>query len=404
MGFSDLIFLTLKLVFYTVIALVVIGLIPGLPPNVDLPVVKFEQSRKLEGPLAKNGKLDKAELILEKEVHGVESIAADGDTIYFATTPGIVYKYDGKLQEIARTGEPCGPLDRWRCGFPLGIRLTKDGNLFMADGFKGILKINVKTGKVDTIIKGGQLIDGQPVNFADDLDIGPNDTLYWSDAAVNPPEEIFTEFLSMVSSGRVLKTDLKSGKTEVLIKNIAFANGVQLSPNMDFLLVCESGKHQSVLRYYLEGPNKGKQDVFVDRLPGIPDNLRANGKGGYYISLILPSDPMREMLGGYPFVRRILLRVHHALVRSVRFLEQYLPNNYYLGKVYSALIDLAYLLNDYRGTAMIVETDGNGNIVGSLQAESSDIQLITQATPGDKYLYMGSVKGAGIYRLKKNDL
>lgn len=41
-------------------------------------------------------------------------------------------------------------------------------------------------------------------------------------------------------------------------------------------------------RYYLKGETKGKSDIFIDRLPGLPDNVRPNGKGGFYIVLISP--------------------------------------------------------------------------------------------------------------------
>lgn len=41
-------------------------------------------------------------------------------------------------------------------------------------------------------------------------------------------------------------------------------------------------------RYYLRGDKKGTTEVFNDGLPGSPDNIRSNGKGGFYISLIAP--------------------------------------------------------------------------------------------------------------------
>lgn len=38
-------------------------------------------------------------------------------------------------------------------------------------------------------------------------------------------------------------------------------------------------------RYYLEGEKKGSIDVFVDGLPGYPDNLRYDGEGHYWLAI-----------------------------------------------------------------------------------------------------------------------
>lgn len=38
-------------------------------------------------------------------------------------------------------------------------------------------------------------------------------------------------------------------------------------------------------RYYLKGEKKGESDTFVDGLPGYPDNIRSNGRGGFFVVL-----------------------------------------------------------------------------------------------------------------------
>ena len=48
----------------------------------------------------------------------------------------------------------------------------------------------------------------------------------------------------------------------------------------------------SMFRYYLKGSKAGTHDVFVDGLPGMPDNLRPNGKGGFYITLFAPPNQL----------------------------------------------------------------------------------------------------------------
>ena len=62
-------------------------------------------------------------------------------------------------------------------------------------------------------------------------------------------------------------------------------------------------------RHYLKGAKKGRTDVFVDGLPGSPDNIKADGKGNFYVSLVLPKDGTPAFvhnIGKYPLVRKFL--------------------------------------------------------------------------------------------------
>lgn len=57
------------------------------------------------------------------------------------------------------------------------------------------------------------------------------------------------------------------------------------------LLKNMENKRSQFCRHYLRGDKKGTTDVFVDRLPGLPDNIRPNGKGGFYIVMSAPRIP-----------------------------------------------------------------------------------------------------------------
>lgn len=41
-------------------------------------------------------------------------------------------------------------------------------------------------------------------------------------------------------------------------------------------------------RYFLKGKNQGQKEIFVDNLPGLPDNIRPSNRGGYYIVMASP--------------------------------------------------------------------------------------------------------------------
>ena len=53
--------------------------------------------------------------------------------------------------------------------------------------------------------------------------------------------------------------------------------------------------------------------MFVDRLPGKPDNIRARKEGGYYISLVAVDNKEKvdtvSILARLPLVRKLILRL-----------------------------------------------------------------------------------------------
>lgn len=70
----------------------------------------------------------------------------------------------------------------------------------------------------------------------------------------------------------------------------------------------------------MKGPKKGSFDIFVDGLPGSPDNIKADKAGNFYVSLVLARDEQQTPsfilnIGKYPLVRKFLAR-SMALVKS----------------------------------------------------------------------------------------
>lgn len=82
-------------------------------------------------------------------------------------------------------------------------------------------------------------IDGKLIKFADDLDIDKDGVVYFSDASTNVDPTLMVLELLGQPSGRLIQFDPKSGISEVLIDNLHFANGVQLSIDEDFVMVAE---------------------------------------------------------------------------------------------------------------------------------------------------------------------
>ena len=92
---------------------------------------------------------------------------------------------------------------------------------------------------------------------------------------------------------RLLEYDVEKRTTISLLEGLAFANGVALSENEDFVLVCESTKYR-VTRLWLDGRTP-QVETFIGGLPGYPDGVTRAVDGGYLASNQslnqLPHDP-----------------------------------------------------------------------------------------------------------------
>lgn len=60
---------------------------------------------------------------------------------------------------------------------------------------------------------------------------------------------------------------MAKNESKVLLDNLWFTNGLVLSPDNQFVVVAETCKLR-LLKYYIDGPKKGKSEVFADGLPG----------------------------------------------------------------------------------------------------------------------------------------
>lgn len=73
-------------------------------------------------------------------------------------------------------------------------------------------------------------------------------------------------------------------------------------------------------------------EVFVDGLPGLPDNVRSNGKGGFYVTLVTPRTKnmpaISDLIAPYPVVRRLFARILYLLEVPFELVHRYYPNFY----------------------------------------------------------------------------
>ena len=320
------------------------------------------------GDFKQNTKLSGIEKLPLGGHHGPEDIAIDGQgRIYAPTLNGHIVRLKNASatpEEWANTG-----------GRPLGIEFAPNGNLMVADGYKGLLAVS-PDGKVRIL---AQEANGTPIAYADDVGVASDGKIYFSDASTKfSPREFGGTFeASMVDimehggHGRLLEYDPKTGNTKTLIKGLNFANGVAVSPEDDFVLVNETGSYQ-VLRYWLKGPKKGTYDIIIDNLPGFPDNISPGLDGRFWIALVSPRNPILDSLSEYPFLRKVIPRIPEFLRPSA---QKY---------------------------GHIIAIDKQGRITQNLQDPDPAVPLNTGVAETRDYLYIGSLATEFIPRLDKS--
>ena len=243
-------------------------------------------------------------------------------------------------------------------GRPLGLRSDGNSGLFIADAIKGLLHMDA-SGQVTTI---ADTVDGQTLKFVDDLDIDDRGRIYFSDASQRfDYSRVALDFFEGSQTGRLLRFDPATQGIEILINDLFFANGVTLGPNDDFVLVNETGLGR-VHRLWLKGARAGQQDLFIDELPGTPDNIRFDGVETFWIAM--------------PSLRGSLDSI--APWPRLRGLLSFLPIH---------LLEAAA-----EPASFIIGVNLQGEVTHNLQDQGNAFHYITGVTPCGDQLYLGSLR------------
>lgn len=313
----------------------------------------------MTGVLEPNDTLMKAELLGRGQLHGPEDTAVDARGRVYA---GL---HDGRIVRIEADGRVATFVDTR--GRPLGMDFDAAGNLIVADAYKGLLSIDPQ-GQIKVLTTEAE---GVPFKFTDDLDIASNGTIYFSDASSRFEQpDYLLDLLEARPHGRLLSYNPHSGETRVLLNDLYFANGVALSANEDFVLVNETYRYR-ITRYWLKGEQAGTHDVFIDNLPGLPDNLQGDRAGTFWVALPTPRKADADFLHRHPWLKAQLAKLPRALWPKA------IPYGF------------AIAINE------------QGEIIRSLHDTSgSHLRMVTSVKPVGDYLYFGSLDNDRIGRLK----
>lgn len=109
----------------------------------------------------------------------------------------------------------------------------------------------------------------------------------------------------------MIRFDIETGKVRILDDQLSFPNGVQLSADKLSVLVCETTLAR-VVRHWIGGNSDtiGKTEVFIDNLPGLPDNIRLTSTGNYWVAFAVVRHSEKvslfDYLRNWPRLRAII--------------------------------------------------------------------------------------------------
>ncbi|CAI5513915.1 unnamed protein product [Closterium sp. Naga37s-1] len=294
--------------------------LPFHPPPPPAPV----------GPFAANDRLLAVKKLALGKVRGPEDVLPDAEgNLYSSDANGwikILKKGDVEPRDWVHVG-----------GHPLGLAWRKDGReLVVCEALKGLLLVDVATRSIRVISNSS---NGIPFRITDNADVASDGTIYFSDASSHfPISHFFLDILEQRPYGRLLRVNPDEQKAELpddprhegdedatsatatsagaaseagpleaetLLDWLYFANGVALSQNEDFVVVAETSRYR-LTRYWLKGPKAGTSEIFLDNLPGLPDNVNSNGKGLFWVCLVIPRQPVMDLIHPFPLLKALI--------------------------------------------------------------------------------------------------
>lgn len=318
----------------------------------------------LTGVYEENDILAQAELYPLADNYGPEDTALGPDgLIYAGLADGSVVRFSpdasDTMELIANTG-----------GRPLGLRFH-NRRLYIADAFVGLIYIDNATAASGHRVRlATDEVNGEKMIFVDDVDVASNGTVWFTDASTRfDQHDYVTDITESRPTGRLLSWNPDTGETIVHVRELGFANGVALGPGEAYVLVNETMRYR-IRRYWLTGEKVGETDIFIENLPGFPDNLTYNGEDLFWVALVYPRDNTIDSVMPRPFLRKIIMRLPEAL-----------------------------RVSEPDPIALAIALDHDGNVVHNLQDHTGHYHTVTSVNEVDGCLWLGSLIQPGVARI-----
>ncbi|MCX7303156.1 MAG: SMP-30/gluconolactonase/LRE family protein [Hyphomicrobiales bacterium] len=320
-------------------------------------------------------KLKDARILASGRVDGPEDVLLDAaGNLYCGTRDGYLYRLNAPDHAEAEVLAKIG-------GRPLGLALDREGRIVACVAGMGLVRVTMD-GQVELLTDQTErsllsVQDDTTIRMADDLDIGPDGTIYFTDATKRYDIENWgLDLLEGRPNGRLLSYDPATRRTRTVCDNLVFPNGVCLAHDGKHLLVASTWDC-SILIFDLARLSDGPR-VLLSGLPGYPDNINRASDGGYWVALAGMRNPVFDEAMRHPGVRR----------RMTRHVP---PTNWLFGNL---------------NIGGVLKVDGAGKVVDAFwDAPDGPLYMITSMREHEGELYLGGVTNdkIGCLKLDKAD-
>ncbi|MGY2003482.1 SMP-30/gluconolactonase/LRE family protein [Blastococcus sp. SYSU DS1024] len=269
---------------------------------------------------------------------------------------------DGRIVRIAGPGAPVETVARVP-GRPLGLEFLGAEELLVCASDAGLLAVPLAGGAVRTLV---DRVAGHRLEAVNNAAVAADGTIYFTDSSQRfRIPQWRADLVRRTASGRLFRRTPDGTVTE-LLGGLEFANGVALAADESWVAVAETGAAR-LRRVWLTGARAGASEVFVDDLPGHPDNIALGSDGLVWITL--------------PSPRVAALAAIHRLPAPVRALLSTLPPG---------------LQPSPGRTLGVLAVDGGGATVHRFSGEIPGFEMLTGVREAGGTLWFGSLTGSTV--------
>ncbi len=276
-------------------------------------------------------------------------VGADG-RVWTGTEDGGIHVHDpadGSVVTVVATG-----------GRPLGLEWMPDGRLLVCDAHRGLLAFTEATGDLEVLATE---VEGVPMLCTNNAAVAADGTIWFSDSSmVWAVEQWKNDLVEHTCTGRLLRRG-RDGDVRVVLSGLSFANGVALTPDEDAVLVAETGTC-AIRRVHLVDGEARETTMWLEDLPGHPDNIALGSDGLIWVTIASPRDRVLGLIQRAPRAVRGLVRRAPEAVKPTP-----------------------------KATARVMAYDLGGNLVHDLDFDATDWHVATGVREHDGRVWLGSL-------------
>lgn len=426
----------IKFLIYVSLVASVIMWAPNWTGLLDISPRAFRQSlpKSLEG-YTNIKDIKVKEFTTYNDVIGPESIAVFGDKVVTGSSDGYIYHLNNNdntskrlVRIIKSPPKQClSPEDvelsqrynQSHCGRPLGLKFDSRGVLYVVEPSHGIFKIEKlfesqpEVNLVFDIYQTAAL--GQTSQFLDDLAIEErkdgNHIFIMSDVSTKFPLQKYVYIAFSSELGRIIKYDSKTKEVSVLVDNIEFPNGLELTADSTQLMFTQTF-HRTIYRYHLSGEKKGQLEKVFPMLPGEPDNIRASADGRtFWVTLLKPRTFLTSNDLDYylkkPLLRKIMLRACHLVGTFLNLGARIMQSEMLAQYAHDFLTLYSFSADVWQTAGLILEIEcaEECTMKSSIYSNGLDLVAMSEAREvasgkaNERILYIGSFNYPGARKL-----